>query len=312
MKGLNMSNMIKKLENYGIIPIVKIDQIGNAIPLAEALMKGNLPLIEITFRTAIAADAIKLLHEKFPSMLIGAGTVLTVEQVKSAVAAGAEFIVTPGFNPKVVGYCTENNIPVVPGINSPTQIELAIELGVEAVKFFPAEVCGGVEFIKAVSGPFEQIKFVATGGITLDNLNSYLSTKNVIACGGSWMVKSDVIAEKKFEEITKSAAESIGRILGFQIQNILFNDGNVAEAPDVFAGIKIGNQSGLKFFSDGKNTKKGVIEISTINISRAMFYLGLQELKPLKDTIVEEKGKVISFILDKSASGFDVKIVQKK
>jgi 2-dehydro-3-deoxyphosphogluconate aldolase / (4S)-4-hydroxy-2-oxoglutarate aldolase len=311
----NMSDIMKTLENFGIIPIVKIDEMDNAIPLADALIKGNLPLIEITFRTKIAADVIKLIHDKFPGMLIGAGTVLDIDQVKRAVEAGSEFIVTPGFNPKVVGYCRENNIPIVPGVNSPTQIEAALELGVKIVKFFPAEASGGIEFIKAVSAPFEQIKFVATGGINLENLNSYLSTKSVIACGGSWMVKPDVISAKNFAEVTRSASESINRILGFQIQSVGINEDNDSvknENTDFFSGIKINNQSGIKFFTDKGSSKKGLMEISTININRALFYLEKQGMKPKKETIVEEKGKITSFVLEKNASGFEVRIVQKK
>ena len=183
-----MNPILEEFGKFGLIPVVKIDRAEDAVPLAKALCDGGLPVAEVTFRTAAAADAIAAMTKAFPEMLVGAGTVLTTAQVDAAVAAGAKFIVSPGLNPKVVSYCVEREIPVTPGVSSPSEIEQALELGLEVVKFFPAEASGGLAKIKAMAAPYGGIRFMPTGGINADNLNSYLAYDRVLACGGSWMV----------------------------------------------------------------------------------------------------------------------------
>ncbi len=196
-----MNAVLEKLGQMRIVPVVAIHNASDAQPLALALMEGGLPCAEITFRTDAAEEAIKAMAT-IDNMLVGAGTVLKVDQVKTAVDAGASFIVSPGFNPKVVEYCVKNNIPVTPGISNPTDIEMALDFDLEVVKFFPAEAFGGLKTLKAMSAPYHMVKFIPTGGINADNLVSYLEFPKVLACGGSWMVKADLINEGKFEEIS--------------------------------------------------------------------------------------------------------------
>jgi 2-dehydro-3-deoxyphosphogluconate aldolase/(4S)-4-hydroxy-2-oxoglutarate aldolase len=198
----------QKVLNLRIIPIVAIHDAQNANPLADALIEGGLPSAEITFRTEAALDAISCMAKR-GDMLVGAGTVLKVEQARRAVDSGACFIVSPGFNPKVVQYCVENHIPVTPGTSTPTDIERAIDFGLDVVKFFPAEAFGGVRTLKAISAPFGMMRFIPTGGIGPHNLIAYLSLPNIPACGGSWMVKSDLISKGKFTEIIRLTREAM-------------------------------------------------------------------------------------------------------
>ena len=204
-----MNEVLNKLHELGIVPVVVIDDAKDAVPLAKALIEGGLPCAEVTFRTAAAADAIKAIADNFPDMLVGAGTVLTTEQVDKAVAAGAKFIVSPGTNPKVVKYCVEKNIPITPGTCNPSDVEQALECGVNIVKFFPAEPAGGLKYIKAIAAPYVDVKFMPTGGINANNVRDYLAYNKIWACGGSWMVKGDLIKAGDFEKIKELTAEAV-------------------------------------------------------------------------------------------------------
>jgi len=197
-----MSQMLDKLGSLKLIPVVVIENAADAAPLGKALIEGGLPCAEVTFRTAAAPDAISALSQ-LDGLILGAGTVLTVDQAKQAVDCGAKFIVTPGFNPKVVGHCVDNDIPITPGVCTPSQIEAALDFGLTAVKFFPAEAFGGLKTLKAISAPYPMMKFIPTGGINAANIGAYLAFEKVLACGGSWIVKKDLIAANKFEEITE-------------------------------------------------------------------------------------------------------------
>ncbi len=203
-----MNNILSKIHNFLIVPVVAIHDANNADALASALLAGGLPCAEITFRTEAAVNAIKTIAKR-KEMLVGAGTVLTIEQVKSAVGAGAQFIVSPGFNPKVVDYCIKNEIPVTPGISNPTDIEMALDFDLRVVKFFPAEAFGGLKTLKAISAPYAMMKFIPTGGIHAGNLFDYLQFPPVFACGGSWMVKSNLISEGRFDEIEQLTREAV-------------------------------------------------------------------------------------------------------
>jgi 2-dehydro-3-deoxyphosphogluconate aldolase/(4S)-4-hydroxy-2-oxoglutarate aldolase len=212
-----MDSMMKKISDIGIVPVVVLDEAENAPALANALCQGGLPCAEVTFRTEAAEESIRIMTEKYPDMLVGAGTVLTTEQVDRAVRAGAAFIVSPGLNPKVVTYCLERNIPIIPGTQTPSEMEKALELGLEVVKFFPAEPAGGLKMIKAVAAPYTALKFMPTGGINLDNVEEYLKYDRILACGGSWMVKGDLISQGRFdvvERMTREAAELVKRVRG--------------------------------------------------------------------------------------------------
>ncbi len=204
--------VIKKLEKLKIIPVAVIDDSSNAIPLGKALLDAGLPVVEITFRTEAAAESISLLRKKFPDMLVGAGTVLKIEQAKAAVEVGSEFIVTPGFNPTVVDYCVENKIPIVPGLNAPSFIEWGLERGLNHFKFYPADISGGVKMLRLLKGPYPTVKFMPTGGVDNQTLIEYLKLDNVFACGGSWIVKKELINNKKFTEITKMTREAVSLV----------------------------------------------------------------------------------------------------
>ncbi|MFO7937866.1 MAG: bifunctional 4-hydroxy-2-oxoglutarate aldolase/2-dehydro-3-deoxy-phosphogluconate aldolase [Kiritimatiellia bacterium] len=203
-----MSDVMQRIKELKLVPVVVLNDAKDAAPLAEALIEGGLPCAEVTFRTAAAADSIKAIS-KYPEICLGAGTVLSVDQVKQAVDCGATYIVTPGFNPRVVGYCVENSIPVTPGVCAPTQVEMALEFSIEVMKFFPAEAYGGLKTLKAICAPYNMVRFIPTGGISPSNVRDYLSFDRVFACGGSWMVKKDLIAAGNFKEIVRLTKEAV-------------------------------------------------------------------------------------------------------
>ncbi len=204
-----MHDVLARIETVRLVPVIKIERAGDAEPLGEALLEGGLPIAEVTFRTDAAAEAIKSLADCFPDLLVGAGTVLSVDQVARAVDSGARFVVSPGFNPRVVDYCIGRSIPITPGVNNPTQIEMGLERGLDVLKFFPAEASGGMALLKAMSAPYGGIRFIPTGGIGPGNLRSYLSFDRVLACGGSWMVKSELIAAGDFAEISRLCRRAV-------------------------------------------------------------------------------------------------------
>lgn len=203
-----MKDLKEQFRKIGIVPVVVLDDAKDAEPLADALMEGGLPCAEVTFRTAAAADVIKIMTEKYPEMLVGAGTVLTKEQVDRAVEAGARFIVSPGLNPEIVKYCQEKGVPVTPGTQTPSEMEQALALGLDFVKFFPAEPAGGLKMIKAVAAPYVGLSFMPTGGINAGNVKDYLAYDRIVACGGSWMVPGVLVKKGSFDEIKALTAEA--------------------------------------------------------------------------------------------------------
>lgn len=203
-----MKTLEEQFYEYAVVPVVVLDDADDAAPLAEALIKGGLPCAEVTFRTEAAEESIRIMSEKYPDMLVGAGTVLTTEQVDRAVAAGAKFIVSPGFDPEIVDYCMEKNIPVFPGCVSPSEVAQAVKRGLKVVKFFPAEQAGGLAMLKAMAAPYTMLKFMPTGGINAKNLKEYLGFSKILCCGGSWMVKGDMIKNKEFDKITEMTREA--------------------------------------------------------------------------------------------------------
>lgn len=207
-----MSNVAETIRRLGIVPVVVLHDAKDAAPLAEALCEGGLPCAEVTFRTDAAAESIAIMTAKYPGMLVGAGTVLTIDQVNQAVNAGAKFVVSPGFDPEIVDYCLNKNIPVFPGCITPSEVAQAVKRGLKVVKFFPAESFGGMATIKAIAAPYTGLKFMPTGGINAKNLENYLSCDEIIACGGSWMVKSDLIRDGKFDEIRRLTQEAVALV----------------------------------------------------------------------------------------------------
>lgn len=210
-----MSELLQKVQELGVVPVVVLNDAKDAAPLAKALCEGGLPCAEVTFRTDAAEESIRIMAQQFPEMLLGAGTVLTTEQVDRAVAAGAKFIVSPGFDPEIVDYCLAKNILVLPGCITPSEVAQAVKRGLEVVKFFPAEQFGGIATIKALAAPYTNMKFMPTGGISAKNLSDYLGFKKIVACGGSWMVKGDMIEAGEFDkikELTKEAVDLVAEI----------------------------------------------------------------------------------------------------
>ena len=203
-----MNEVLEKLGKIGIVPVVVLDDAKDAEPLGRALMEGGLPCAEVTFRTDAAEESIRRIAKKFPEMFVGAGTVLTTEQADRAVGAGAKFIVSPGLNPKVVEHCLKKGYPITPGIMTPTELEMALGFGLDVVKFFPAENAGGLKMIKAMAAPYTMMKFMPTGGINATNVRDYLASNKILACGGSWMVKGDLINAGNFAEIEKLTREA--------------------------------------------------------------------------------------------------------
>ncbi len=319
-----MNKILEKIGELGIVPVVKIEKAKDALPLGRALIDGDLPIAEITFRTSAAEESIKTLTRGLPNLLVGAGTVLTVEQAKSAVSAGAKFIVSPGFNPKVVDYCIENSIPITPGINNPTQIEMALERGIEVVKFFPAEASGGLQLLASMSAPYSRIKFIPTGGINLNNLTSYLSNKKVHACGGSWMVKDSFISSGNFDEITRLTQEAVSIMLGFEFAHLGINEENQDKALNsanqlshlFYFPIKEGTSSifagsGFEVMKKQYLGEHGHIAIATNDIHRAIAYLKKKDISVLPETAKEKDGKLKAIYIAQEVSGFAIYLLQK-
>lgn len=204
-----MSTVTEKISTLGVVPVVVLEDAKDAAPLAKALVEGGLPCAEVTFRTDAAEESIKIMTSEYPDMFVGAGTVLTIEQVDRAVAAGAKFIVSPGFDPEIVDYCLSKEIPVFPGCITPSEVAQAVKRGLKVVKFFPAQQFGGVATIKAMAAPYVGLKFMPTGGVSAKNLESYLSCDKIVACGGSWMVKGDLVKAGKFDEIKAMTEEAV-------------------------------------------------------------------------------------------------------
>lgn len=204
-----MNPILEQLSSYGVVPVVVLNDVKDAAPLADALCAGGLPCAEVTFRTAAAEESIRTMTTNHPEMLVGAGTVLTTDQVDRAVAAGAKFIVSPGFDPEIVDYCLEKGIVVTPGTITPSEVAQGVKRGLEVIKFFPAEQFGGVATIKAMGAAYTNIKFMPTGGINAKNIKNYLECDKIVACGGSWMVKGDMIAAGEFDKIREMTAEAV-------------------------------------------------------------------------------------------------------
>ncbi len=207
-----MNDIIATLGRIGIVPVIRLENPDHAAALGKALVEGGLPVAEVTFRTASAAQSIRILRKEYPSLLVGAGTIITMAQAEAAIEAGASFAVTPGFNPKIVAFFLEKGMPIVPGVNSPSQVESGLELGLDVLKFFPAEASGGIKMLKSLYGPYSEVKFMPTGGVEASNLASYLALPNVIACGGSWMVKEDLVRAGRFDEVAAACREAVALV----------------------------------------------------------------------------------------------------
>lgn len=284
-------DVLKKLSLIGIVPVIAIENADDAVDLAGALCRGGLPTAEVTFRTDAAEEAIKQMHKSYPNMILGAGTVLSPEQADKAMIAGASFIVSPGLNPDVVRHCINSGYPIVPGISTPTELELAMSLGLDTVKFFPAEAAGGVAMLKAMSAPYSGIKFMPTGGIGKSNLNSYLSLKSVFACGGSWMASKGMISNHEFDSIERAAKEAVNTMLGLDLHHVGINSdierGHcIASSLSSFLGVNSIDTDISAWTGDFVEIMKGNgrgdcghIAFSTNNVDRAVYHLQMRGMK---------------------------------
>lgn len=320
-----MKDILEKISNFGIVPVIALNRSEDAAPLAKALCDGGLPCAEVTFRTDAAEESIRIMSKEFPEMLVGAGTVLTTEQVDRAVAAGAKFIVSPGLNPKVVKYCVDKNIPILPGCTNPSDIEQAIECGLEAVKFFPAEASGGLEMIKAMSAPYPKMRFMPTGGINAKNLTSYLDFKKIIACGGSWMVNNDLIKNGDFAGISALTSEAISSMLGFEVAHIGINAKEESEADTLASAFekmfgfkkKAGSKSifagtGFEIMKTPYLGTNGHVAIRTNYIHRAIFHLTMRGFEFDMDTAKYDDNNNLKAVYFKGEfGGFALHLVQK-
>lgn len=281
-----MDACIKELYRIGIVPVVALEDAADALPLGAALKKGGVSAIEVTFRTAAAADAIRLLSREMPELLVGAGTVITKAQADAAIEAGAKFIVSPGFQPELVSYVLSKGVPMCPGTATPGEMEQAMALGLSAVKFFPAEQNGGAPMLKALSAPYRDLLFMPTGGVKLENLRNYLALDQVFACGGTWLATKDDIKAKAFDKITARTREAVKTMLNFHIKHVGINSKDEAEAKktatllcsifdfdyndtelSVFTGTAV---EVMKFMGRGS---LGHVAIGADNVDRAEYYL---------------------------------------
>ena len=318
------SEIFEFFHNLGIVPVVKIDDAAKAEKLAEAMIKGGIPCAEVTFRTDAAEEAIRRMTTAFPEMIVGAGTVLNKETAERAVKAGAKFIVSPGLDEGTVRWCQENGIPVTPGVSSASEIQKGVNLGLKVLKFLPAESSGGVKMLKDLGGPFPQVKFMTTGGINTANLEEYARAKNVLAVGGSWMVKADLINEDKWDEIEALCREAVTKLQGFELAHFGINAKckDCAEAMTKKFGAfgMIPSATSKSFFMDksieimnenGRGTH-GHIGYKVNNVQRAMNYV-----KNLGYTIAEDSytydasGKVKFFYVNEEIGGFAIHFMAK-
>lgn len=320
-----MKEIIEKIYLNGIVPVIQLDDPEKAVPLMDALCKGGIQLAEITFRSQAAGEAIRRVNEYGPDMLLGAGTVINTKQVDEAISAGAKFLVSPGFNHNIVKYCLERDIPIIPGVSTPSEMESAIEMGLEFVKFFPAEQMGGAAFLKSIYAPYRQLKFMPTGGINSSNLNEYLKLPNVIACGGSWMVKPDLIKNSSFDEITRLAREAINHMLGFDIAHIGVNCSDSTEADSVTNTIcemfgfqaRMGDASnfagaGVEILKSKYLGTHGHIAIHTNHVDRAIYCLKKSAVNFNEETrVVDDNGRTRTIYLKKEIGGFAFHLLQK-
>jgi len=321
-----MHAILEEIKKIGIIPVIRIDDADRAVPLAKALHAGGIPCAEVTFRTAQGEEAMRRINSEFPGILLGAGTVLSVEQVDKAMAAGAKFIVSPGFNPRVVSYCVDKGIPVMPGCSTPSDIEQALEMGLEAVKFFPAEQAGGLEYIKAIAAPYSSMYFIPTGGINAQNIAKYIAHEKILACGGSWMVDAELIKAGEFDRITSLCREAMLSLLGFQMIHIGINTENeetALKAANRFSALfgflnKAGNSSifsgdGIEIMKSPYLGKNGHIAIATNTVFRARAFFERQGIEFNQSSAkADAKGNLTAVYFNEEIGGFAVHLVQKK
>ncbi|MHB1394905.1 MAG: bifunctional 4-hydroxy-2-oxoglutarate aldolase/2-dehydro-3-deoxy-phosphogluconate aldolase [Clostridia bacterium] len=320
-----MNEILKQIGDIGIVPIMQLDSADDAVPLAKALNDGGIPLMEIMFRTPAAEESIKRISKEMPDFLVGAGTILSVEQAQKAIDAGAQFIVSPGFNPKVVKFCIDNNIPITPGCVTPTEIEAAIEMGIDVVKFFPAVQTGGVAAMNELSGPYPGVKFIATGGLTAETMCEYIKFDKLLAAGGGFMVEQSFIKNKEYDKVTELVAEVLHAMLGFEVGHVGINcteDSQAKQLSKQLADLFSFPVSEFpksyfpgKLFEVMKNPYfgvKGHISILTNDVPRAYAYFKRKGVPFREETAAYNKnGKLSVIYFEEEYGGFALHLAQK-
>ena len=320
-----MEAVFKRIYLAGLVPVISIEDAQQALPLAKALMAGGLDIAEVSFRTTAAAEAIRRIRNEFPEMLISAGTVITEQQMQQAQSAGANFVVTPGFNPVQVRRAVEQNIPIVPGTATPGEMEQAMALGLNVVKFFPAEQNGGLDKLKAFAGPYRNLRYMPTGGINTQNLPAYIRFNQTLACGGSWMVKPELISAGAWDEITRLTKEAVDVMLGFELKHVGINPYSGQSATQTAAiferAFGFGWEEGTKSVFCGGRTFElmktigsggmGHIAIGTNSLDRAVHHLKHRGFEVDETTRVDKNGTTIAIYLKQEISGFAFHLMQK-
>ena len=320
-----MDKVLQRVYEIGIIPVIAIDDADKAVPLARALVKGGLPAAEVTFRTAAGEEAIRRIASEVPEVLVGAGTVLSLEQCDRALAAGAKFIGSPGYNEILVAHCLEKGVPVLPGCVNASDMTRAFNAGLEYVKFFPAEQSGGINGIKALAPVFPKLKFMPTGGVNTKNVNDYLNYDRIYACGGTWMVKKDLIEGEKWDEITAICKDAVKTMLGLQLAHVGVNCADAQESEQAAKTLcalfgfdyKPGNSSNfagsaVEFNKAPGRGAHGHIAIAANNVDRAVYHLGLQGVKfDESSRKTDAKGVTKAIYLQDEVCGFAIHLMKK-
>lgn len=320
-----MNSVLQRVYEIGIIPVIAFNSVDEAVPLCKALVAGGLPAAEVTFRTACAEECIKKIHAEVPEMLLGAGTVLTIDQADRAIAAGASFIVAPGFDPIVTQHVIDKGVVAMPGTASAGEMQQAMNMGCEGIKFFPAEANGGVAMLKNIGAALKSAKWMCTGGVNAKNVNDYLGYDQIVAVGGTWMCKGDKIKAGAWDEITAMCKEAVDVMLGLELGHIGINSADDAEAMATATllgsllskKVAEGNSSifvGNKEFEIMKKLGRGThghIAVKCNNIDRAVYHLSRRGVKFDMDSMVTKNDKHIAIYLADEVAGFAIHLVQK-
>lgn len=320
-----MNETLQRVYEIGIIPVIAIEDAAQAVPLARALVAGGLPAAEITFRTAAAEDAIRAIVKEVPEMLVGAGTVLTCEQADRAMAAGASFIVAPGYDPNVTQHVIDKGGIMMPGTASAGEMQQAMNQGCDTLKFFPAEANGGVAMLKNIGAALKSAKWMCTGGVSAKNVNDYLGYDQIVAVGGTWMCKSELIKAGRWDEISALCKEAVRTMLGFELAHVGVNCENEGEAEATAKALcalfgfdyKAGNSSifagkAVECMKKPGRGKNGHIAIGTNSVDRAAYHLGRQGVEFLEESrMVDAKGRTKAIYFKQELSGFAIHLVQK-
>lgn len=317
-------NYSERLGNNAVVPVVVLEDAHNAVPTAKALLAGGIDVMEITLRTAAAKESIRSVASECPDMLVGAGTVLTLDQAKAVVELGAKFVVSPGFDPDIVQWCIDNDVTVTPGCVTPTEIMAALKLGVDVLKFFPANVYGGLNAMKNLAGPFGNVKFIPTGGVNSQNIGEYSAAPFVHTVGGSWVCTKADISAGNFEKITNLCKEAVAASLGFEVAHVGINAENCDSANTIAQGykdvfgfcIKEGNSStfagsGIEVMKSKYLGKNGHLAVRTNHIVRAIAFLEKRGYKVNMETAKYKGEKMTAVYLNDEIGGFAVHLLQK-